>query len=176
MNVILKERPSLNLQELLVFCSCDCSCIRFSLWQEERKHDEPKYTVYMNYYSCLGEKAPKHCKTEFEVSLGSMEALINFVEHGWQCKEVRYSPTESVNWMTAMVWQVNEEHELIIGFYPKRTGRDEEYQKDKCAGEIILEEPEYKEFIARMQSMIDIGKKAQERWRKEHAVSSYNKK
>lgn len=176
MEVILKERPYLNLRELLAFCSCDCSCIRFSLWQEEQKHDEPKYIIYANYYSCLGEKASRHCKTEFEMTLGNMEALINLIEHGWKCKEVRYNPTSSPNWMTAMVWEITEDHELSIGFYPKKVGRDEAYEKNKCAAEIILEEPEYKYFVAAMQSMIDVGKKVQESWRKEHAVSAYNKK
>lgn len=39
--------------------------------------------------------------------------------------------------------------------------------------EVILKERPY---VAAMQSMIDVGKKVQERWRKEHAVSAYNKK
>lgn len=174
MEVILKERPCLNLRELLAFCSCDCSCIRFSLWQEEQKHDEPKYIIYANYYSCFGEKASRHCKTEFEITIGNMEALLNLIEHGWQCKEVLYNPAASPKWMTAMVWRVDETHALTIGFYPKRVGRDEAYEKNKCAGEIILEESEYKEFIARMQSMVDLGKELQEKWRKEHAVYSRN--
>ena len=176
MDVIVKERPSLNLQEFLVFCSCDCSCIRFSLWREEQKQGEPKYIIYANYYSCRGEKAPKHCKTEFEMSLVDMEKIINYIEHGWKSQLLYYNPTSSPRWMTAMVWGVNGDHELIIGFYPKMVGRDEAYQKNKCAAEIILEESEYKAFVASMQSMIDVGKKIQERWRKEHEISSNNKK
>lgn len=176
MDIILKEKPRLNLRELLAFCTCDCSCIRFSLGQENQTHDEPKFTIYMTFYSCLGEKPPKYCKTEFEITLGNMETLLNLIEHGWQCKEVRYNPTASPRWMTAMVWRVDETHALTIGFYPKKVGCDEAYEKNKCAGEIILEEPEYKEFVARMQSMVDLGKELQEKWRKEHAVSSNNKK
>ena len=174
MDVILQEKPRLNLRELLAFCSCDCSCIRFSLWQENQTHDEPKFIIYMNFYSCLGEKPPKHCKMEFEITLGKMEALLNLIEHGWECKEVYYNPTSSSRWMTAMVWRVDETHALTIGFYPKRIGRDEAYIKNKCAGEIILEQCQYKEFIARMQSMVDFGKELQEKWRQEHAVSSCN--
>lgn len=174
MDVILQEKPRLNLRELLVFCSCDCSCIRFSLWQEDQKWSEPKFIIYMNFYSCFGEKPPRHCKTEFDMTIRNMDALLNFIEHGWQCEEVRYNPTASPNWMTAMVWRVDETHALTIGFYPKRIGRDEAYIKNKCAGEIILQEPEYKEFIARMRSMVDFGKELQEKWRQEHAVSSRN--
>ena len=174
MDVIFQERPRLNLRELLAFCSCGCSCIRFSLWQENQTHDEPKFIIYTNFYSYLGEKPPKHCKTEFEITIGNMEALLNLIEHGWQCEEVFYNPTASPKWMTAMAWQVDETHALTIGFYPKKVGRDEAYEKNKCAGEIILEEPEYKEFVARMQSMVDLGKELQEKWRREHAVSSRN--
>lgn len=170
MDVILKERPHLNLDEFLVFCSCNCSCLRFSLYQEDQSDGTAKFMVYMNVYSCLPDKPPKHCKTEFEMTLGNAEALLNFIEHGWKCKEVKYNSTHSPKWMTALVCETNGAEELTIGLYAKRVGNDEAYRKKECAAEIILERDEYKKFIERLQIMIDTGKKYRAKWEVEHAL------
>ena len=174
MNVVVKERPDVNLRELLVFCSCDCSCIRFSLWKEEQNRSEPKYIIYMNYYSSLNEKPHKYCRTEFKISLESMSALVSTFLYGWDKEEIYYNSTKSVSWKTAMVWRLDEDRDLIIGFYPKKAGSEELYQKDRCLGEIILQEPEREKFLNRMHFMVSFGHLFEEKWRKGHAISSHN--